>query len=781
MKADNSRNTFRPERHYRDVVKQQGRVDVDADWNEQQAINVRRTELETIDVVGRSGAPLHAPGFAITADGATLRIGAGRYYVDGILCENENGKLDYREQPDRLDHAAAMDELQKAQATSGIVYLDVWLRHVTALNDPLIREIALGGPDTATRTQIVWQVKVLPVAFTPTDREQLVRLQARQVELQSRLSALVASGADVGPTVQELAEVNRDIARLTAAVSTGPLTCQSKIPAWDLLAAPAAGRLNARTSPTPPITDLCQMPPRAGYQRTENQLYRVEVHTGGELGKATFKWSRDNGSVAASIEDVAGQDVIVHSVGPDEVLGFAAGQWVEMSDDDTELRGVPGRLIQIDHVAAGSRNLTMKTTPQAIDPSLRPILRRWDQSGAIASADGIAITGEWQALEDGVEVQFSAGPFRTGDYWLIPARTATGEVEWPPFEIPNRNPVAQPPRGITHHLSRLAIVERSREVLEITADCRNIFPPLTEISAPPAPPPTPAQRAMHVKGTSWRNDAPLGLAEFVERGLIIDLDRVPDAQSVSLKTVVVTLELPIVPDTGFERAGPSREIAPKLSVILFGEVTVNENQIRFLPVRSGLQALATFFRGLQQAIGRVTLHGSAIWSMEEGRPLYLDGCAVGVPARDAADGSLRTDLVFASGSGERSSDFESWFLLTLPATRLGTLVITPASVRMLQRGNNLIFLAADTGGVVEVVGTITLSTAATADLVFTFSAPENRDFITLPNNVTISAGGVSARFPIGAGRRMPDANTNIQITVTAAGTEVQATLAIGRG
>lgn len=777
MKADNSRNTFRPERHYRDVVKQQGRVDVDADWNEQQAINVRRTESETIDVVGRTGAPLHAPGFAITAQGPTLLIGAGRYYVDGILCENDRDKLDYREQPDRLDAAAVMDELQRAKANAGIVYLDVWLRHVTALNDPLIREIALGGPDTATRTQVVWQVRVLPVAAAASSRELLARAQARQVELQTRLGALMASGADVGPTVQELADVNREIARLTATFSTGPLTCESKVAAWDQLIAPAAGRLNARTSPTPPISDLCQLPPRAGYQRTENQLYRVEVHTGGDLGKATFKWSRDNGSVVTSIEDVAGQDVVVHSVGPDEVLGFAAGQWVEISDDDTELRGVPGRLIQIDHVPAGSRNLTMKTTPPAIDPTLRPTLRRWDQSGVVAGADGVVITGEWQALEDGVEVQFSAGPFRTGDYWLIPARTATGDVEWPPYEIPNRNPVAQPPRGIEHHFSRLAVVERLQDVLSITADCRKIFPPLTEISAPPAPPPVPVQRAMHVKGISWRNDAPLALAEFIERGLFIDLDRLPDAQSVSLKTVVVTLELPLVPDTGFERV--SREVAPKVSVILFGEVSVNENQIRFLPVRSGLQTLATFFRGLQQALGRVTLHGSSIWSMEEGRPLYLDGCAVGVPGRDPADGSLHTELQFPSGSGERSSDFESWFLLTLPAT-LGNFVITPPNVRLLQQGNGFIFISPDTGGAVEVVGTITLGSAATADTVITLTAPDNREALKLPDRVTIPAGGNATRFPIAFGRRIPQATESISIVATAAGVDLKAALTIVR-
>src|SRR6266436_1124309 len=114
MKGDFSRNTFNPTKHYRSVLKQQGRVDVDADWNEQQAINMRRIETEATDVIGGCGAPMHDAGFHIVPDlnvlngltsdeqklegnknlPETIRAGdflisAGRYYVDGILCENE--------------------------------------------------------------------------------------------------------------------------------------------------------------------------------------------------------------------------------------------------------------------------------------------------------------------------------------------------------------------------------------------------------------------------------------------------------------------------------------------------------------------------------------------------------------------------------------------------------------------------------------------------------------------------------------------------------------------
>ena len=41
-----------------------------------------------------------------------------------------------------------------------LVYVDVWERHVTAIEDPEILEPALGGADTSTRVRTVAQVKI---------------------------------------------------------------------------------------------------------------------------------------------------------------------------------------------------------------------------------------------------------------------------------------------------------------------------------------------------------------------------------------------------------------------------------------------------------------------------------------------------------------------------------------------------------------------------------------------------------------------------------------------
>jgi len=227
--------------------------------------------------------------------------------------------------------------------------------------------------------------------------------------------------------------------------------CSSSLVEWDNLTSPDIGYLNVRTRPVEDVESPCLIPPSAGYQRLENQLYRVEIHQGGLLDGATFKWSRDNASIVTSITAINGVDLTVASLGRDAILGFTPGQWVEVIDDEMELKGEPGTLAQIVATNPATLMVTLGSPVAGLDLAQKPRLRRWD------SEPTQPVTSGWLPLEDGIEIEFSAGTYRTGNYWLIPARTATGEVEWPPYEIPNRNPIPQPPLGITHHYCRLGI------------------------------------------------------------------------------------------------------------------------------------------------------------------------------------------------------------------------------------------------------------------------------------------------------------------------------------
>ena len=168
MKGDFSRWTFDPKKHYSAVLMQQGRLQLDSDWNEQQISNLYRAVTAIKDQVGRCGAPKDCDGFRIVVKVADLTqtelarsgnspqpdltpkvdfyITAGRYYVDGILCENEQ-IVPFTKQPSPY-HIQAMEKDE-----SYLLYLDIWSRHITALDDQQIREVALGGPDTTTRSK----------------------------------------------------------------------------------------------------------------------------------------------------------------------------------------------------------------------------------------------------------------------------------------------------------------------------------------------------------------------------------------------------------------------------------------------------------------------------------------------------------------------------------------------------------------------------------------------------------------------------------------------------
>src|SRR5262245_49061531 len=90
MSSDISRQRFNPTNDFSSVLMQQGRVQLDADWNEWNEILDRRFRAETIDIIGRGTVPKETQhGFEIGIDANNnLTIGLGRIYVDGLLAEN---------------------------------------------------------------------------------------------------------------------------------------------------------------------------------------------------------------------------------------------------------------------------------------------------------------------------------------------------------------------------------------------------------------------------------------------------------------------------------------------------------------------------------------------------------------------------------------------------------------------------------------------------------------------------------------------------------------------
>src|SRR5260221_14053612 len=100
MKGDFPRVTFNPAKHFSRVLLQQGRVALDADHNEQNAILLHYLRTLARDLIGPYAAPTDNPGFLLSYDPKLkdLVIGAGRYYVDGILVECDQDRP-YSQQP----------------------------------------------------------------------------------------------------------------------------------------------------------------------------------------------------------------------------------------------------------------------------------------------------------------------------------------------------------------------------------------------------------------------------------------------------------------------------------------------------------------------------------------------------------------------------------------------------------------------------------------------------------------------------------------------------------
>jgi hypothetical protein len=144
---------------------------------------------------------------------------------------------------------------------------------------------------------------------------------------------------------------------------------------------------------------------------------------------------------------------------------------VELVDDVCLLRHQAGPLLRVHSIDRDTFTAVLEGRPNpevGLDPRLHPYLRRWDHSGDTAF-DGAAPVvesasepGLWQDLEDGVQVMFPASDggasYRTGDYWLIPARTATGDVEWPQGTEADLNPQPLPPKGEEHAYASLSDV-----------------------------------------------------------------------------------------------------------------------------------------------------------------------------------------------------------------------------------------------------------------------------------------------------------------------------------
>jgi hypothetical protein len=521
FRGDFTRNTYDRSKHFTRVFMQQGRVLVDADWNEQTSIVLRFLQTLAADLIGPYGGPEGNSGFTFITDKTVIKdlvdlngnslpqprqdqleqalttdgflIGIGHYFIDGLLCEMDD-YISFKEQAGYpFSNSLSVDDITKDGGPL-FAFLDVWERHITCAQDESICEVALGGPDTATRGQIICQVKVLSAKsklYKQTDLKKGLDNLGKANKLADGTPDEKAKKAEaVKKAIDEIDKLAEEVRKNLTELSRANLRARARV---------------GKRSDSP-----CTISSESQYRGTENQLYRIEIHRSGQFfngkngdGAATFKWSRDNSSLDFPIQTLDEYTVTLATLGRDDSRSLHVDDWVEVVDDDVAISGNTGPLFQVDTIDANARVITLRARnnvkPKEYDTTSpgHPLLRRWnhrtrkndDSGNSIELSEGAVLLTEnsgeedteWITLEDGVQIQFpkpanGANQYRAGDYWLVPARVATGNVEWPSKTIDDKL-ISQPlaPYGIEHHYAPLAIISVDAGAITVNHDCRRVF------------------------------------------------------------------------------------------------------------------------------------------------------------------------------------------------------------------------------------------------------------------------------------------------------------------
>lgn len=448
MKTQISRLPATTHAPFSGVYQQQGRMITDTDWNALSEIAKTRLDTALDDVIGK-GTPDR--GGIVTGDEASgFQIVWGDAYVDGI-----RGEL--RQAPDAVpttafDFAEQADFPSPPDLPTGArrLYLDLWERSLTALEEGDLIDPALHGADTTTRTRTMLQVKWGPQDFDPED---------------------IAQNPPIGQ------------GRVT-------LTLRQGIASGD---------------PCEPCLDEIEVDGRVG-----NYLFRVEVHdagydAAGAPNRLVLKWSRENGAEATLIGDeppgfVAGDWVyeFYHSAAEDS----ASESHLGYHHPDVQAGWQPVRSVLIEgypgsppagfplarrwdgYVELERTGLTWQAATAAIDGESQ-ILGR-DRGQRLSTVLGVnnhghVTEGTTILLSlDTVTLEMELGDLQhvAGDYWAAAVREAVHA----PGDVLLHGAL---PQGILHHYMCLADVAGDGALTLLGMDeCKRFrFPKLTDLHA----------------------------------------------------------------------------------------------------------------------------------------------------------------------------------------------------------------------------------------------------------------------------------------------------------
>ena len=466
MSSDRAKISYDEKQQYRSVIMQQGRVTLEADWNEQGQIVAEEIRKEALDFVGPSGTP--DDGYAVSKGGSglfDLSVSPGTLYVGGLRVslgqassDDRSGEFrdiasqtlkqawSYSNQPDWLDNADDPDWVPVPESTPDTqeyVYLLLREQEVSAVEDSALREVALGGPDTAARTRLI---------------QRIVRSPTKQTDCPLALT--------------ELAEGHWKPQGLTFDPATMRLASQATLALR--IDTPAA-------SPDP-----CQPQSTGGYLGAENQLIRVKVSAFDPVKKEyKLVWGFDNAAFLYRAEAMNSTQQLKLNTRPvDSAHRPVKGQAVEVLRSAAKLAN--GEYVAADHGFVTALSANYKADAQIIElsnglknfgyywSSPQLYVRVWQEEVPLVPDTDIKLGGT------GLIVTLTPdenGLFHVGDYWTFAVRPGTPTQVYPQRYL---SKLPQLPDGPRLWACPLALVDWNVEPGVL--DCRNHFDNLVKLT-----------------------------------------------------------------------------------------------------------------------------------------------------------------------------------------------------------------------------------------------------------------------------------------------------------
>jgi uncharacterized protein DUF6519 len=462
MGSDRARVTYDRKQQYRSVVMQQGRVTLEADWNEAGQITNEEIRREALDFVGPCGTPddgyLVVPATSVPFD---FSIQPGTMYVGGMRA-HLLGPVQYSNQPDWRDYdpedpfwvdLAGFTSSPPISPKDEFVYLYLREQEISAVEDPDLRDVALGGPDTAQRTRLL---------------QRFVRTASSGTDCLSGLASAEAMWKTQGLFFDP------DSMRLRS---------------WSTL---QVGFSTQTQTPSP-----CQPQGQGGYLGPDNQLIRVQISGIDQAGNPKFIWGFDDASffyrvhidpsnsqsldfqsipVDASHQPISGQAVEVLRTAADlpnggEVAATSGFVFTLQQNYDPDLKSVAIPL---------GFSLPPDYTNSNQSPPNQLFLRVWEQElGFTPGKPQALISPALGPIGILVTLQTSGNqPFHVGDYWMFAVRSATPQTVYPEHYQNG----FQAPDGPRLWACPLGVIAWSEDVGTLVSDCRNQFDNLVDLT-----------------------------------------------------------------------------------------------------------------------------------------------------------------------------------------------------------------------------------------------------------------------------------------------------------